>query len=150
VNNWEVDVRESRRIAFRAVFALAFVACSSPPPEDCGPIATVARAQVQARVDSHTIGCTTDSDCVMQRAGLTCYSGCPAAIVKGEESALASDLDTLSNSICGDTSCTVNVGCVPVVPSCSAGVCHTVEGEPPDAGPSPDGGSGDAGSGDGG
>src|SRR4051812_28609089 len=93
-----------------SVMAVLCVGCPGGGGDDCGSIAPVARTQIDFKVQKHVGHCTGASECSLVRASLDCYTGCLVATSRAEESGLVNDLVTLSQQICGDSTCTINAG----------------------------------------
>jgi hypothetical protein len=127
----------------RALMLAVLAACSSGGSEDCAQLGTQAKAFANAKLDQFGGGCTTDFDCVLIRASLSCYNGCPRAVMGTRQATAQGELSGLSTTLCGSSSCVVNEGCSPVHAECVVGACRTVPGAR-DAG-LPDAGGSDAG-----
>src|SRR5688572_1107413 len=95
----------------RALMLVMLAACSSGGNEDCAQLGTQAKAFTNAKLDQFGGGCTTDSDCVLIPATLSCYDGCLRAVMGTRQAAAQSELNGLSTTLCGSSSCLVNEGC---------------------------------------
>ncbi len=125
----------------RAVMMLlvAMASCSGPA-EDCPQVGTDARAFSETTLKEYASGCSTAADCVLTRPMLSCYTGCFSAVLKSREANAQSAVLSLTESVCGRGTCSVNEGCNPVHAECVQGVCKAMPG----------GATADAGSRDGG
>ena len=106
-----------------------FAGCSSDPNNDeCVMLGSTARVFATSTLDNYVSGCSTDSDCVLLRPQLSCYTGCPRAISRMRESGAQSELSSVSGSVCGDSSCMFTEGCEAVHARCVVGSCRTASG----------------------
>jgi hypothetical protein len=129
---------------------IAFVvlnACSSPSTADCLVVLQTASERIDERFDYHRQGCASDSDCTLAPEQVSCFSGCPSAVLAAQKDDALAEVAALDTSICNGTSCMISVGCNPVAAACISGFCRTVDGGV-DAGV--DAGIPDAGNADGG
>lgn len=127
-----------RGVSFMVLGVLC--ACASgQTSEDCAALGTSAKGFAESKLDALAGTCSTNADCVLFRATLTCYTGCPRAIRAGRENSARADLDALSETLCGSSGCSITDGCTAVRAECRLGRCRTASGAAIDAGTS-DGG----------
>jgi hypothetical protein len=128
--------------------ALAMLgACSSPSSGDCLVVLQTASERIDERFAFHRQGCASDSDCALAPQMVSCFSGCPSAVLAAQKDDALAEVAALDMSICNGTACMISVGCNPVAAACISGVCSTVDAGvdggvdagTPDAG-GPDGG----------
>jgi hypothetical protein len=134
-----------------ALSLLVLVSCSSPTSSDCVTLATTAQQSIDGRLAFFHDGCSSDLDCVLVPASVSCFTGCPDAVLATSMGDALNDLAGHDSDICMGQTCNIRVGCNPSHAACVMGICQAVEGADagqPDAGM--DAGLPDAGAGDGG
>lgn len=112
----------------RVMLAVLMVACSGPSAEECLTKQSEGSSFSTGIFARNERGCSTNADCVIVRAMLSCYTGCPRAISASRRTAVDSELAALNETICAGSACMVNEGCNPVHAECIVGVCRTVPG----------------------
>ena len=112
----------------RALMLCLAVACSSAPPEDCAERGTTAKGFSDAALSQYGGSCRVTADCVLVRAMLPCYTGCPRPVLASRQSAAQTAVANLAVSVCGDSACSVSEGCNPVHAECVAGACVAAPG----------------------